>query len=308
MNRKAEIVTISLIAVAVIALLVILAPKIIPVLKALPAMVIGIQSNQCFSNCANGDLCENNTVCISGYCNFNLGQYGYGYYGGPLGICSAAPSVKYPGPSHEVFNLSTFYTYNLFSGTPLDLEPGDEIIIIVNGVEHRAIVYSIDSSQGTITLMIYSNPITVTLKEGEFVKVDVDQDGFNDVEINFIGFMNGHANVAFTKLTACGNGKCESGESQASCCKDCGCSTGECKDNACVVPQVVPPATPTSPAPPKVQPPSLPAYIQSSVTRDVTGEIISFAAVMIVIVGIIIFLISRKIIKTRKEKELFWDY
>ncbi|NYZ78805.1 hypothetical protein H0N99_01525 [Candidatus Micrarchaeota archaeon] len=34
----------------------------------------------------------------------------------------------------------------------------------------------------------------------------------------------------------CGNEICESGESSSNCCKDCGCSTGSCCNNACVTP------------------------------------------------------------------------
>jgi hypothetical protein len=52
--------------------------------------------------------------------------------------------------------------------------------------------------------------------------------------------------------------------------------------------------------------PSLPAYIKSSVLKDIAST--SFIAVSFVIALIAASLLVKKLIKVRKEKELFWGY
>ena len=52
--------------------------------------------------------------------------------------------------------------------------------------------------------------------------------------------------------------------------------------------------------------PSLPAYVRSSVLKDIAST--SFLAVSFVIALIAASLLIKKLIKRRKEKELFWGY
>jgi hypothetical protein len=52
--------------------------------------------------------------------------------------------------------------------------------------------------------------------------------------------------------------------------------------------------------------PSLPAYVKSSVLKDIAST--SFISVSFVLVLIIAALLVKALIKRRKEKELFWGY
>jgi ABC-type Na+ efflux pump permease subunit len=75
------------------------------------------------------------------------------------------------------------------------------------------------------------------------------------------------------------------------------------------MPVTVLPAMPQSAVPSQAQPaPTLPAYIQSSVARDIAKGFAYFIIITGLIVAIIAFLISKKIIRIKKEKAIFWDY
>jgi hypothetical protein len=108
-----------------------------------------------------------------------------------------------------------------------------------------------------------------------------------------------------TAWTACINNQ------QTRTCSDReACMTDKGKpalSQSCTMPAPIQPAA-TPPTPPKAQPPTLPAYIQSSVARDIAKGFAYFIVTTAVIAAIIAFLISKKIIRLKKEKALFWNY
>jgi hypothetical protein len=68
----------------------------------------------------------------------------------------------------------------------------------------------------------------------------------------------------------CGNGKCESGETQDGCCSDCGCLVGKvCKNNQCVIEEIKPIPEPSPEPEPEQEPePSLEAPIEDDSCPD----------------------------------------
>jgi len=55
-------------------------------------------------------------------------------------------------------------------------------------------------------------------------------------EISYLSQEDGNIKIDARALNVCGDNKCDATESQAVCCKDCGCQTGyDCIDNKCAV-------------------------------------------------------------------------
>jgi len=267
----------------------------------------------CSGTCTNvtliGEYCGDSIINGAEQCDDNNTISGDGC----SSTCTteAAAVVGHHAAAPNVYALNQIELYNLAGETSLNLNIHDEIKVTINGEEHAITVIDIDYFRKLITITIASEPFEVVLAEGDSANVDVNKDGFNDIKITFLGFVGGKVNVLFEKIPAvCGNSKCEIGESQTSCCIDCGCfANEECKNNACVSKIAVSPpapAVPSAPTPPKVIPPSLPAYIQSSVLKDIAST--SFLAVSFVIALIAASLLVKKLIKRRKKKKLFRGY
>jgi len=68
----------------------------------------------------------------------------------------------------------------------------------VNDEEHTTEIIELNSDSVTIT--IFSNPISLTILIGETKKVDLDSDGINDIEVTLIGIEDGKANLKFKRI------------------------------------------------------------------------------------------------------------
>jgi hypothetical protein len=212
----------------------------------------------------------------------------------------AAPAAEQaaPAPVIATFNLDTIENFISFTGTALELKKDDTISFSIHGTSHTVRVLEVNLIQNTVTLLIQSNPLTLTFEEGETKQIDTNGDGFNDLEIEFRGIVNGNADVVFRKIAACGDNVCDETESIDVCCVDCGCSgEKQCINSACILVPV-----PAPPVRPGMVIPSLPAYIKSSVIYDMSRNAAVFAITcMIIVFAIILVLLQRIIIKLEKQ-------
>jgi cysteine-rich repeat protein len=218
--------------------------------------------------------------------------------------CASAPAAA-PAAAQEAkviatFNLDDISNFISFTGTALELKKDDTISFSMQGESHMATVLEINYAQNTITLLIESNPFKVVLEEDETKQVDVNGDGFNDLEINFRGFINGLADVVFKKIAVCGDNICGEVENSDSCCTDCGCAAGEeCANNVCSsIPMPAPLVKPE-----KVVP-SLPAYIKSSIIYEISKNALAFAIMCLIIISAIIFVLNQRIMDKWKKQIL----
>jgi len=73
-----------------------------------------------------------------------------------------------------------------------------KLIFSVNGEEHS--IYVAELTAESVTLLVTSEPQELTLKIGETVELDLDEDGVNDVSINLNGIFRGKADIAVINL------------------------------------------------------------------------------------------------------------
>ncbi len=66
------------------------------------------------------------------------------------------------------------------------------------GAAHK--VTMTDVTDTSVTLTIESNPVVVTLNVGDIKRVDLNNDGVDDLEVKLEGISSGRANIAMTKL------------------------------------------------------------------------------------------------------------
>jgi hypothetical protein len=62
-----------------------------------------------------------------------------------------------------------------------------------------------DPSNPVITLTFSSSPFDVTFVKGDVKKIDVNQDGTNDIEVTFVDVVNGHAILTTKNLSKTNN-------------------------------------------------------------------------------------------------------
>lgn len=65
---------------------------------------------------------------------------------------------------------------------------------------HTLKIKAIDEIAGTVTIIIESDPITITLKIGETEEVDVDADGTNDISVTLNKIVDGVADITTKRL------------------------------------------------------------------------------------------------------------
>tara|TARA_Y100000310_G_C20674613_1_gene812243 strand:- start:1046 stop:2737 length:1692 start_codon:yes stop_codon:yes gene_type:complete len=79
-------------------------------------------------------------------------------------------------------------------------EPEGRVLSVsFDGVTEHTITFD-KVSDAEVTLTIMSNPITVTLKKGEYKNIDINEDGINDFSVTYKGFIMGNAQVEFKSL------------------------------------------------------------------------------------------------------------
>ncbi|MCX6742563.1 MAG: hypothetical protein NTX24_05355 [Candidatus Pacearchaeota archaeon] len=106
-----------------------------------------------------------------------------------------------------------------------------------NGEDHLLKVTALTNKSAT--LMIWSGVIQIILDIGETRKIDLNGNGYDDLEITLMNISGGKANLVLKELIEsglCGDGTCSVIEEESGCCNDCGCEPGyECKNNTCEV-------------------------------------------------------------------------
>jgi len=86
----------------------------------------------------------------------------------------------------------------LIQGSEIQLKENKEAKFIFEEEEHTITIDSVNDDSVTIT--IQSNPIQVNLKIGEEKKVDLDDDGFYDVQVKLIDIENGVPEIYIKKI------------------------------------------------------------------------------------------------------------
>ncbi|MEK9179583.1 MAG: hypothetical protein AAB893_03905, partial [Patescibacteria group bacterium] len=66
--------------------------------------------------------------------------------------------------------------------------------------EHSISIGSVDEENGTVTIIVESNPQEIVLAIGESKEIDLDGDAVNDLFVTLNGITNGLADVTFAKL------------------------------------------------------------------------------------------------------------
>lgn len=114
---------------------------------------------------------------------------------------SACPSGGASGGSTGVVTRMTYKPSEeqLTTGYTKEVQANDVVNIKVNGGTHTVRVSNVESS--TVTLIVSSDPVTVTLSVGDTRRVDVNGDGTYDVSVMLNSITNGKADVTITKIS-----------------------------------------------------------------------------------------------------------
>jgi hypothetical protein len=205
----------------------------------------------CNLTCSGYGTCTTTQYCGDGHCNGpetktscatdceTGGDGGGGGGGGGGGL----PPEEEPLPAPpQGYTLEEVTGYNEFTSITLTVKANDVIYFEIGypAEQHELQITGIDSENGIVTILISSEPFELILHMGTAVNVDVNKDGFDDFTITLEGFAGEDALISFKKIGFCGNAVCESTESSETCCKDCGCATGDCIKNVCETAQPAP--------------------------------------------------------------------
>lgn len=102
--------------------------------------------------------------------------------------------------------------------------------ILLEAAYSNLVLVSVDGEKKTIKPYAAQD-------EGGFVVYTSKVIYVNGINVTVVDVMEEQGRAILNLSTAfdCGDGTCESGESQKSCCEDCGCSSGySCVDNQCI--------------------------------------------------------------------------
>lgn len=99
-------------------------------------------------------------------------------------------------PSDIILNVFDEYTEGI--GKKLELNKSQIIYFNVKQNEHTVTIKEGDSTFAIVT--VASTPTDLLIKRGEIVEHDVDEDGDNDIRIEYIGMINNSYEFIFTEL------------------------------------------------------------------------------------------------------------
>jgi hypothetical protein len=148
-------------------------------------------------------------------------------------ISSAVP----PTPSRGVGRALRTYILTELKGN-FTGGIGDKVTFFLFNLEH--FVEIIDIGDNNARFRITSEPIEITINEGDAEKIDVTRDRIDDIEIEV--YRAGFGSVTFSlgilpqpPPPFCGNGILDPGETSENCCLDAGCpSNFQCVENICL--------------------------------------------------------------------------
>lgn len=75
---------------------------------------------------------------------------------------------------------------------------GDVATLMINEEEHEVTLNEL--AEGSVVLVIESEPIFVLLADGEVQEVDIDGDGVNDLRVTYNGMVDGKADLTYDKI------------------------------------------------------------------------------------------------------------
>lgn len=119
-------------------------------------------------------------------------------------------------------------------------------LVIVNLVLAEEITLNVGESKeisgNTIKLKnLKSDKAVITVNDQSKILELNDKEEISTLKVNlkeifYISENEGHVRVEVSALYTCGDNKCDSLETQSSCCQDCGCQQGyDCENNECLV-------------------------------------------------------------------------